>query len=224
MDNRVRLYRQHDELVFFLKPNDISQIHNRMIKHNVAIKTRSPLDFLGRIIKNTKNAVPKNGYQYHGEFNLSELDAISSFIVNTNSPTLFNSKDKWNIPKGYKFHEVGVCLNDTLQDNKFGNVEIKFVKEDCVIVPKENPDFMIVINVHLVDRRYENSGQLVFGSLADKKFHKDVNDFFKHRSLTSFNHDDDIAMAKKNNFRVVEDTKSNFTEYTNVRKYAKHNI
>jgi hypothetical protein len=175
-------------------------------------------EFLGTVVKDTKCAVPKNGYLYHGEFGISDLSSISRYIENINSPKLFNAKDKWPIPKGYKFYQVGVCLNNTLQNNKFGNIEIKFVKNDSVIVPDENADLMIVINLHLVNGHYKNANQLVFGSLADTRFHKEVNEFFNTRSLRVFNHDDDIYKAEELGFKPNNnESKFNLNQYKKLQ-------
>lgn len=221
MGELIRLGCRHDELVFFLEPGDFSTIHNRMIKFNICIKTDDVNAFLGTILKNIKHASPDHAFNYHGEFGMDDISsAIKGFVNTHTSPGFLSSKSKWTIPKEYKFHEMGICLNDELNDNKFGNVEIKFIRHDCVIETDNNPDFMIVINLHIVDKKYKNDRQLVFGSLFDVNFHKNVNEFFQKRALSAFNHVDDINEAEKIGFKPYPGSKPNLNEYKKRRAEA----
>lgn len=191
-DNQIRLTRQalSDEVIFFLEPKDKAKIHNRMVKYNLGITVSNSLAFLRVIFKPDapiKALIDPNTNRrlldYHGE--IPRKFMIVGSILDTFIKKLVTYYGKKPLPKGYRLFHIGVNLNNHADGKgKLGNLEIKYVKEDAVIVPGENPDPMIILNIHVNVGKNNN-----FQTVSDVK-QIENSEKFLNRAINYFKLDD----------------------------------
>lgn len=200
-NNQIRLVRKglNDEVIFYLEPGAPGKIHNRMVKFNVNIPIMSASSFITENFQ-PQNIAPKYNaqgvleWQYHGELARTEIkvsSAIDSFLKSLVMPPF-----KKPLPTNFKLYHIGVNVNDHVINGKFGNIEIKFIPNNAQIIPGENPDGMVVLNIHLAQHKKE------YESLQDKKLVELCINFLDRSPKYFKMKDDDVVEMLKTGITV----------------------